>query len=579
MARTSKLVGAGLVSLVAGVGFGFPASAAEVTYERLLNAKVEPHNWLFRHGSYDQYNASALSQINRSNVANLQVKFMASIMGEQLGVRQYFTPLVNDGFMYVSNGWHEYTKYDVRGGQPQIVWKWDAGEDKEAAVAGGVIGFGSLSVALFGNNMYTNTSYPARLIAVDVDSGEPVFDVSTVIPDVLPDQRHTAAPLALKDMIIVGNSRGDGGNRGHVSAYKADSGEFVWSFVTIPGPGEPGHQTWSEHSWETGGAAVWMTPSFDPDLNLIYFGTGNPWPYQDPQWRPGDNLYTNSTIALDVDSGEMKWFFQETPNESWDYDTLNNRFLVNVNVGGEMRRVVSNVSRDGFYYSLDAASGEFLFAEPWTTVTWTAGLDPKTGMPVEYIPGGLALQDYGGKAIKYGMQDSAGQNVCPHHGGAPTLWPSTYDSSRNMVYFASSVNCGNYYNTRAGDPVARAPGAGAADRIGLPTGLIGGIDVASGKLVKELRFAIPPYAGVLGTPDLLFTGHSTGHVSAYDKDTLAELWSFNTGTPIAVNPMTYAVNGKQYIALTIGGGLNARITPNPEIANIPRNAMLIVFGL
>jgi alcohol dehydrogenase (cytochrome c) len=577
MTPVSSVKRLGLTAFAAGTALSLcgPVSAADVTYQRLLNAKLEPQNWLMRAGSYDLHNTSALNQINRNNVANLKVKFMASIAGDTINVRQYFTPVVNDGALYVGNGWHQYRKYDIRGEQPQLVWTFDAEDDKAQSAAGGVIGSGLLSVGLFGKNMYVTPSYPPRLMAVDTESGKTVFDVSTKLPDVLPDQRHTASPVIVKDLVLVGNARGDGGNRGYMSAYSADKGELKWRFIMVPGPGEPGHDTWPEHAWETGGAAVWTEPSYDPETNMIYIGTGNPVPYQDPQWRAGDNLYTNSIVALDVDTGRLRWFFQETPNESWDYDAVAAKILLDVPGQG---KVVSTASRDGFFYTWDRASGVFLSAQPWTPVTWTRGLDPKTGKPLEYIAGGKALQEYGGKAIKYNERETTARNVCPHHGGAPTFFPGTYDAGRSTYYFMSAVGCGDYFNTRPGNVQTRTLGLGANTRPALPHGALFGIDVRTGKVAKETRMQYPPYSGVLGTAgDLLFMTHRTGRVSAYDKDTLTELWGFDTGTSTAVNPMTYMVNGKQYVALTIGGGVT--VNAWPELNKLGRSPMLVVFGL
>ncbi len=556
------------------------AGAAEVTYQRLIDAAGQPQDWLMRHGTYDAHNASALDMINRDNAGDLKLVFMASLMSNALQPgRQLFTPVVADGFMYVGNGWHQYTKYDVREGSPKIVWQWDAGDDTAASIAGGVIGQGALSVGLLGNNMYVNTSYPPRLIAVDVNSGETVFDVSTKIPDVLDDQRHTAPPLPVKDMVLIGNARGDGGNRGYVSAYDANNGDLRWTFITVPGPGEPGHETWPDHAWETGGGAIWNLGTVDPDLNLAYFGTGNPVPFQDPQWRPGDNLYTNSIIALDVDTGALKWYFQETPNESWDYDAVSTKVLYEIEYQGQARKVVSTVSRDGFFYTWDRESGAFLFGEPWTKVTWTAGLDPKTGMPVEYDPN-VDLQDYNGAAIKYGMRETTARNLCPHYAGAPTIMNNSVDMERGLTYVYTQVSCFNIWNTRAGDPVTRQRGAGASERLGLAEGLLAAIDLRTGQIVRQRTLQYPPYSGILGTGgDILFSANIDGTVSVFDKDSLEELWTFNTGNRVYGTPMTYAAGGKQYFAMTIGGGPADLNGGHAEVSKIPRNALLVVFGL
>jgi alcohol dehydrogenase (cytochrome c) len=587
----------GRVALLATllIGVSHAALAAETTYQRLLNAHAEPQNWLMRMGSYDNWNYSALDRINKGNVANLKVKFMAAISDPNRPSKgnQYFTPLVEDGFLYVGNQYQQYWKFDVRDEKPKIVWKYDA------KVQGG--GQSLHSVALLGNNLYINTGRDSpnpRLIALDKNSGQVVFDVSTAI-DGRAGTGHSAAPLAVKDKILVGSTGRDESGRGYVSAYSADTGKFLWRFSVVPEPGEPGSETWADpRTIAFGGGGVWTEPSFDPETNLAYFGTGNPVHMFDPQGRPGDNLYTSSIIALDVDTGKLKWYFQTIANEGWDYDAVAITQLYTVNIGGEMRKVISQTNRNGFHYILDRANGQFLRGEPFTEVNWTAGLDQKTGKPLDYDPS-KKVQDYAGRAIKYGQK---AMDVRPAHYGMPTFMPNTYDPQRGLTYFQAMIGQGNYFNSRAADPEKGVPGTGFREifcgshtkenavepivrnvtnpNCKVSHGLLGGIDVATGKVAKKLESYYPAYSGVLGTAGgLLFMGDIMGKISAFDKDTMQELWSFETGTQFAGNPMTYAVNGKQYIALTLGGRPRRDEGSFPEAAEIPQNVMLMVFGL
>jgi alcohol dehydrogenase (cytochrome c) len=593
--RSARLGLAGLVASTA-LGFCFTASAAETTYQRLLNASAEPQNWLMRMGNYSNWNNSPLSQINRGNVANLKVKFMFSLGDPRRPNKatQYFTPIVEDGFMYVGNQWQQYWKIDVRDETPKVVWKFDA------KVEGG--GKSAHSVALLGNNMYFNTGSDSpnpRLVAIDKNSGEVVFDVATTTPDVVPNQGHSAAPLAVKNMIIVGQAnRGENG-RGYVAAYTADTGKLLWRFLVVPDPGQPGSETWvDKRTIPTGGGAVWTEPSFDPETNLIYVGTANPVFMFDPQSRPGDNLYTNSIIALDVDTGRLKWHFQTIPNESWDYDSVAITQLYNATINGEPRKLIGQTNRNGFFYTLDRTNGQFLKAEPYTTVNWTAGLDPKTGKPLDYDPS-KTVQDYAGQAVRYGKK---AVDVRPAHYGMPTLMPNTYDPSRGITYFNAMIGEANYFNSRPADPEKQLIGAGFREiycgshtndnavepvvrsvlnpNCKVSHGLLGGIDVRTGNTVKKLDSYYPAYSGVLGTDGgLLFMGDIMGKIAAYDKDTMAELWSFQSGTAFAGSPMTYAVNGKQYIALTLGGRLGRDEGSFPEAAALGQNVILVVFGL
>jgi alcohol dehydrogenase (cytochrome c) len=594
--RTERFV---LAGFVAGTTLALccSAPAAETTYQRLINAAVEPQNWLMRMGNYSNWNNSALKLISRDNVANLKVKFMASLGDPNRPNRatQYFTPLVEDGFMYVGNQWHQYWKFDVRDETPKLVWKYDA------KVQGG--GKSAHSVALLGNNMYFNTASDtsvARLVALDKNSGEVVYDINTTAAEVLPNQGHSAAPLAVKDKILIGQSnRGENG-RGYVAAYTADTGKLLWRFLVVPDPGQPGSETWADpRTIPTGGGGIWTEPSYDPKTNLAYFGTANPVHMFDPQGRPGDNLYTDSIIALDVDTGKLRWYFQTVPNEGWDYDAVAITQLYDVNINGETRKVLGQTNRNGFYYEIDRTNGQFIRGRPYTTVNWTAGLDQKTGRPIDYQPG-QTVQDYAGKAVRYGKKAI---DVRPAHYGMPTLMPNNYDPSRGITYFNAMIGEANYFNSRAADPAKQLIGTGFREiycgqhtlesavepiersvlnpNCKVSHGLLGGIDVSTGDTVKKLDSYYPAYSGVLGTDGgLLFMGDIMGRIHAYDKDTMKELWSFDTGTAFTGNPMTYAVNGKQYIALTLGGRASWRAEGSfPEAEALGQNVILMVLGL
>ena len=578
------------------VGLCVPASAAETTYQRLLNSSAEPQNWLMRMGNYGNWNNSALSQINRDNVKNLKVTFMFSLADSDRPSKgiQYFTPLVEDGFMYVGNQWQQYWKLDVRDEKPKVVWKYDAKIQ-------GARGKSAHSVTLLGNNLYFNTGNDTpnpRLIALDKNSGEVVFDVSSSIPEA-PNQGSSAAPLAVKDKIIVGTSGRNETGRGFVAAYAADTGKMLWKFLVVPEAGQPGAESWADpRTLAYGGGGVWTEGSFDPETNLAYFGTGNPVHMFDPQGRPGDNLYTSSVIALDVDTGKMKWYFQTIPNEAWDYDAVAITQLYDVNINGEVRKVISQTNRNGFFYTWDRTNGQFIKGEPFTTVNWTVGLDSKTGRPKDY-DASKSIQDYAGKAVRYGKKAI---DVRPAHYGMPTFMPNTFDPTRGLTYFNAMIGEGNYFNSRPADPAKGDAGTGFREiycgshtkdnavepivrnvtnpNCKVSHGLLGGIDVHTGDTVKKLESYYPAYSGVLGTAGgLLFMGDIMGKISAYDKDTMKELWSFDAGTQFAGNPMTYSVNGKQYIALTLGGRPGRDEGSFPEAMALGQNVMVVVFGL
>jgi alcohol dehydrogenase (cytochrome c) len=525
--------------------------------------------------------ASSLSQINRDNVGELELKFMVSLMNYDLGgatgnVAVQQTALVNNGYLYVNTGTARVFKIDVRSGQRgEILWV----NDPEADTGGWSARL--RGVALLGNNVYTPTS-GAELFAIDTDSGETVWSISAKAPEPeAQNQGITAAPLAVKDMIIVGHATGSGhGHRAWVAAFDANTGEERWRTFMVPGPGEPGHETWADdhNAYLTGGAAIWSTPSYDPETDIIMVGTGDPAPWSAPEFRPGDNLYSASTVALNVNTGEFEWYFQEIPNESWDMDTISPRLLYDIEVDGQLRKVMGNFSRNGFYYTLDRQTGEFLWAKPYVEVTWTSGLDPKTGRPVEYDPN-VTLQEYAGRAQRYGMAETYGRDICPQHGGMPTYWPPHFDSERMWAYVQHTLGCADYQRSEPlPDPnenwVGRTVGfgTGRTPSRGPYLGAVTAVDVRTGETVARYVQTDQIGSGNLGTAgDLLFMGHSDGRFAAYDKENLAELWSFNVGTGFKAPPITYSVNGEQYIAVVAG-------QPNDDL-NIQPNQLLAVFGL
>jgi len=424
-----------------------PAAAADVSAERLLNAPSDPQNWLMVHRDYNNSRHSPLKEINRDTVKDLKLKFLLSIGGTSTGGtmrgKEEGTPLVDDGFMYVVDTWNRVMKFDVRSGTQAVpLWRYDPKITRSRTSRG---------IAMYGNKVFVAT-YDARLIALNRDSGEVVWEVNAAAPTDpatgTPSkvQGFSGAPLTVrtragKELVLVGESTGGSmGTRSWAGAFDANTGALVWRTFTIPAPGEPGSETWKDkhNAWRIGGASVWQTASFDPDTNLIYYGTGDAFPTYDPEFRPGDNLYTASTLAFDADTGKIAWYFQETPNEHWDFDTPSPKMLYEVTLNGERRKVVANFSRNGFYYTLDRANGQFLRADQYQEkVTWTKGIDPKTGKPVDYDPN-LDVQTYAGIGVRRGK---AGQELCPWWSGAPTFFPPTYDAKRMVAYVAAAEGC------------------------------------------------------------------------------------------------------------------------------------------
>jgi alcohol dehydrogenase (cytochrome c) len=576
----------GALTAIGLAAIASPAKAADVTPERLLNSSNDPQNWLMVHRDYDNSRHSGLKDINKDNAKDLKLKFMISIGGRATGGtlrgKEEATPLVDDGFMYVNDTWGRVMKFDVRSGTQAVpLWRYDPKLKQTRTQRG---------IAMYGNKVFIPTN-DMRMIAVNRDNGEMVWEVNAAAPTdpttgtpSPKTQGFTAAPLTLKtkggkELVLQGESTGGQlGTRSWIGAWDVNSGQLAWRTFTIPAPGEPGSESWKDkhNAWRVGGGGVWQTASYDPATNLVFYGTGDAFPSFDPEFRPGDNLFTASTIALDADTGKIVWFFQETPNEHWDFDTPSPKMLYEVNINGENRKVVANFSRNGYYYTLDRSNGQFIRADQYQEkITWTKGIDPKTGKPVDYDPT-KDVQAYAGIGVRRGKR---GEEACPWWNGSPTFFPPTLDAKRGVAYVAGAEGC-------ISGTASKTPMDENKDYVGLPPccteqgrvtahGALWALDLKTGKILGKATFQPPTESGMLSTDgNVLFTGHMNGKFAAYDANTLQELWSFNTGTPITAPPMTYSVGGKQYVAVVAGGGVGVR---NGGLYQ--PSAFVAVFGL
>ncbi|MCW5697187.1 MAG: PQQ-binding-like beta-propeller repeat protein [Bauldia sp.] len=565
-----------------------PALAeSPVTFDRLSNP--EPENWLTAHGTYDQWRHSALTELTPENVGGLRLAFAAPL-GAPVGTFGNETvPLVDDGFLYITNATSQVFKFNVQGNLAQQVWSFDPEMNMTDAHAAFLVV--NRGVALNGDLAILNTT-TGRVIALDRNSGEPVWDLQVAIPQA---ESFTAQPLALRDMVLVANARGDIGGRGWAAALNAETGDEVWRFHMIPGPGEPGHETWPADSdaWQTGGASIWTQPSYDIETNMLYYGTSNAAPAYDPAYRPGDNLYTSSTVALDADTGELRWYFQYVPNEGFEWDEITPNILLDTEIGGATRQVMAHHStRNGYFYVFDRLTGEFLFAQPNAeSVNWTAGLDPKTGQPVEYDPDS-DFQSYDGLNSLRGGATRSGCAAASQWGG------QTYIPDLNRIYSTVTDSCftraaaaPNYDEQpyvfgqivfanpegdfAAGFAEAARPGQGAPVPDDMLRTTVGPHLTATDASTGEIVAAVPVQAAAVAsgtlstTTGLVFTAFGNGWVRAFDAESLATLWEINVGTPFKAPPITYAVNGKQYIA--IAGGASGSL--------VNETAMLWVFSL
>ncbi|MCW5697672.1 MAG: PQQ-binding-like beta-propeller repeat protein [Bauldia sp.] len=581
-----------MAALLLGSTASLTLAESPVTFERMSNP--EPENWLMPHGTYNMWRHSLLTEITPENVGGLRIAYATPLGTFPYGFGAETVPVVDDGNLYVTNAASDVFKFNVQSGTlAQQVWYFDP----EVDVAVGHASFGLMQrgVALNGDLVIAYTS-DGRVIALDRDSGEVVYDRQVAIPIA---EFITTQPLSIRDMVIVSNARGDLGGRGWAAALDAATGDEIWRFYTIPGPGEPGHETWpaDNEAWTTGGASLWVQPSYDIASNMLFYGTSNAAPAYDPAYRPGDNLYTSSTVALDADTGELQWYFQYVPNEGFEWDENTPNILVDTEINGEMRQVMAHHSmRNGYFYVLDRTNGEFVHAQPNApSVNWTAGLDPKTGLPVEYNPDS-DFQDYDGLNSLRGGATRSGCSAASQWGG------QTYIPELNRVYSTITDSCftraaaapnyeeqpyvfgeihlhGAYGDGSQADgippddwsrgaPAGPAPDEMLATRIGPQ---LTAVDVSTGETVVSVPVTAAAVAsGTLSTTTgLVFTAFGNGWVRAFDAETLETLWEMNVGTPFKAPPITFAVDGKQYIAIA-GGSQGNRVVST---------AMLWVFSL
>jgi alcohol dehydrogenase (cytochrome c) len=526
-----------------------PASG-QVTADRVRRASEEPHNWLTYSGTYASQRHTLLRQLDPGNVKNLELKW---VLPNQVFGAWQATPLVVDGVMYVTQRPNDVLAVDAKTGR--VFWQYRYPVSPEARVC---CGSNNRGLAILGTTLFMGT-LDGHLVAVDAAGGRPLWNVAVGDPRL--GYSITMAPLVVKDKILVGVGGGEYGIRGFVAAFDPASGKELWRFYTVPGPGERGHETWSGDAWKTGGGSVWLTPSYDPALNLTYWGIGNPGPDWNAELRPGDNLYTDSVIALDPDTGTLKWHFQFTPNDTYDYDAVQVAVLADIPWRGVSTKALLWANRNGFFYVLNRETGAFLSGAPFVKVNWASGLDAKgRPMPTPQPPGQPTWPGNQGGTNWYSPSFSprTGLFYVSAWEGYASIFrkePATYIPGRNFLGGGHTV----------ATPVPGAPGP----RIGRYTPVNDWTDVTGRGAVIALdpqtlqrKWTFTQYdvtdSGILTTAtDLLFTGGREGYFYALDARTGDVLWKANLGGQIVNGPIAYAIDGKQYIAVISGNSLYA----------------------
>jgi alcohol dehydrogenase (cytochrome c) len=548
------------------------AFAADVTPERLLNPDREPQNWLMNHRTYDGQRFSPLARINKDNVKGLKLAYAVPLGGVGGNEWNEATPLAENGLLYITDSWGVLYKIDGTSGDVgRVVWRMDPKQDKQGTNRG----------AAFWNNLVISpANWPARVVATDKESGKVVWETNVVFDQ--GETRITAAPLALKDKIIVGASGGDSGVRDWIAALDAATGKVLWRKFTIPAPGEPGSETWKggNNAWQTGGGAVWVTGTYDPDTNQTIWGTGNPVPMFDPFYRPGDNLYTNSAISWDPESGKMNWYFQYTPGDMWDYDEVGTHILIDGDVAGQPRKLITHSARNGYLYTMDRNNGAMVGAKPYMdNVNWTKGIDQKTGRPLDYDPN-KDIQTYAG--VGNLSPNAPLKKVCPSIAGGNNYGPSSYSRNTKLIYIPAMTACVAVAIDREKHNAQRGWNGGLFTTDERFESNLTAMDPVTGEVRKNAHLRYPNYSGTLATGGgLVFLGLLDGTIAAFDDATLDELWKANIGTGFTAPPMTFEVNGKQYLAITSGPSAvaKAKLVNTPELKDMRNATVLYVFAL
>jgi len=516
-------------------------SFAQVTYDRLKKSDSEPQNWLIYGGNYGSQRFSGLKEITPKNVASLRMAWGYQLRGG--GVMES-SPIIVDGTMYVTEPPSTVTAIDARTGKP--LWHYSPPVPRDFVPVG--LFPTNRGVAVLGDNVYLAT-IDDHLIALDAKNG--LVRWNTQIANKEEGYAITQAPLAINGKIVVGVGGGEAGAHGFLSCYDAKTGKLLWRTYTVPrSDNDPGAETWAEGSWSNGGGTTWNTGSYDPELNIVYWGTGNPAPDWNGEGRMGDNLFTCSLIALDADTGKMKWYFQFSPHETHDWDAAEPPVLFDTTLNGKPRKLVALANRNAFYYVLDRVTGEFITGVPFAKQTWAKGLDAK-GRPIK--------ED--ASKIEPSVE---GTLVYPALTGAIN-WTSPCYSPLTGLFYVNARDAGAYYikgerKMAPGNSVGIVGGGGGGSRTGPgieeTTTSIRALEATTGKKKWEYKMVGDSWTGTLVTAGgLVFSADAAGNFLALNADTGEPLWHILLGAAVRSNPVSYAVDGKQYVADSAGNTL------------------------
>jgi len=516
----------------------------EVEERRIIEADRTPGEWLTYAGNYAGHRHSPLPQLNKRNVTNLQLAWVAQL--RQVDRELQVSPIVANGVMFVTESREGVVALDAATGQ--TIWTY------RRAVPDGLslcCGMPNRGVAILGQTVYVST-IDAYLVALDANTGRQRW--ITKVADHRDGYTMTGAPLALRDRIIVGVAGGEFGIRGFLAAYDTE-GKQLWRFHTVPGPGEAGHETWTGDAWKTGGAPTWTVGAYDPADEVVFWGTGNPAPDFQASVRPGDNLFSNSVVALEAKTGRLRWHYQFTPADEHDWDSNQQPILADIVWKGERRAVILWANRNAFFYALDRRTGEFLFAKPFVKQTWNLGFD-----------------DQGRPRMAGSARPSAtGTLVWPAIMAATNWWPPSYDASRQLVFVPSSDAAGIYFQSESvtfskGERYEGSVASHYAKHL-QSTAYVKAIDARTGDVRWQTVLAtgsenfVWTVGGVLSTKGgVVFSGYRD-FFRAFDADTGKVLWKVNLGGHVRGSPISFLSNGRQHVAVAAGHSIFVFLVP------------------
>jgi alcohol dehydrogenase (cytochrome c) len=538
-----------------------PSFAKPVTSDDLVKAQENAGEWLTYGRNYRNWRYSPLSEITPDNAAKLAPVWAMSTGGQFGGLEA--TPLFRDGVLYFTADYARTFAVDAKSGN--IIWRYEPEYEQgfNAVLCCGPI---SRGLALK-DDLVIVARLDSKLVALNRADGKVAWEAK--IDDWKNGVTTNSAPLIVKDHVIIGVSGGEYGVRGYLKSFNAKTGALEWQTFTIPAPGEPGSETWpKDDSWKRGGGPTWLTGSYDADTNTLYWGIGNPGSWQ-ADTHPGDNLWTDCMLSLDPDTGKIKWGYQYTPNDAWDYDGMATPILVDTTIDGKPAKVAVVSNRNGYFYAIDRTNGKFLYAMPLVEgINWTTGLDPKTGKPT--------IND----AMKPKSNGKIVQPIVPGLEGGTNWFPPAYDPDLGLLFVAVN-QWGMGLTSWEKGKLQYKPGDQYLGvdyqmyRMGDTIGHLKAIDVANKKVVWDAPSPLPLFAGLLVTKGgVLFTGDQRGRFLAYDAKTGKELWKFQTGSGINASPITYELDGKQYVAVLSGLG------GDPSFYySAPKGGMLWIFAI